>query len=361
MGRLENWLWLANALGPCASNAARVLAEFSSPEEVLERREEWSQWFSPLQLRTLQRTCPHDFLGRLEECLRLDVQIVTWEDADYPSQLRQIDCPPPVLYYRGDLSAVAAPLVLGMIGTRRPSAYGVEAMQFLGQGLAKAGIVLVSGLADGLDGEAHRACLKEGIPTIACLGFGHTHCYPAQNRMMKGLIEKQGLTVSEYPPGAEPQKQFFLQRNRLIAGLGRGVCVVEARDDSATSNTVRHALDYGRDVFSVPGNIFSPTCEGTNRLLREGAIPVTCAEDILRYYGLEAESRPSEKRTAQELNVSPAAKKIYGLLTSHPQPIAQICDASGLLPRQAMAALTELEIAGACQQLSGRQFILKGL
>ena len=361
MQGVEYWLWLANALGPCASNSARVLRAFPAPEKVALAlgQQKLNELFTPAQMRVLKSTRPQELLSRMERCRQLGVQIVTWADPDYPPLLRQIDSPPPVLYYRGDLSAASAPLVLGMIGPRRPSAYGVEAMQFLAQGLAGFGAVLVSGMAEGLDGEAHRACLRKEMPTIACLGFGHQHCYPAQNHMLKKMIEKCGLTLSEYPPDKEPCKAFFPQRNRLIAGLSRGVCVVEARENSATSNTVSHALRYNRDVFSVPGSIFSPLSAGTNRLLTEGAVPVTCAKDIFRFYGLESaeEEKPAP---AEEPELSPDARKIRQLLSSRPQTLASLCEKAGLEPLRAMAAFTELEIKGVAQQLAGRQFILKG-
>lgn len=360
MQSTEFWLWLSSALGPCAANTANVLAQFPSLDSLLENREEWHRWFSPVQIYALKQTAPRDFRERMEICARLGVRIVTWEDPDYPSQLRTIDSPPPVLYCRGDLSAAAAPLVLGMIGTRRPSAYGADAMKFLSDDLAKAGVVLVSGMADGLDGEAHRASLRADMPTIACLAFGHTHCYPAQHCRLKDQIEQRGLTLSEYPPEVKVQKAFFLQRNRLIAGLSRGVCVVEACAVSGTSNTVRHALDYGRDVFSVPGSIFSPMSAGTNRMLREGAIPVTCAEDILRFYGLERAPHPPQARRESTPSLSPDAQAVRRVLTNRPQTLEAVCSASGLASRQTLAALTELELAGLCRQLAGRQFILKG-
>lgn len=146
-------------------------------------------------------------------------------------------------------------------------------------------MVLVSGLASGLDSEAHKAAVRAGTPTVACIAFGHDLCYPAANRTLKGLIEKQGLVLGEYPPGTEPLRPYFLQRNRLIAALSRGVCVAEARRVSGTMNTVHAALGYGKDVFAVPGSIFSPLSEGANHLLGRGALAAVSAADILEFYG----------------------------------------------------------------------------
>ncbi|WP_367926104.1 DNA-processing protein DprA [uncultured Ruthenibacterium sp.] len=363
MASIEYWLWLANGLGACAGNALRVLEYFQSPIELKMAlgSMELSEFLSPAQIRALKSTCPEDFVARIEDCARRKIQIVTWEQKEYPAQLKEIDSTPPVLYYRGDLTAATAPLIFALVGTRRPSAYGVEVMRQLTTDLAKAGVVIVSGMADGLDGEAHQAALRNGMPTIACLAFGHERCYPSQNRMLKSTIEKQGLTLSEYPPGLEIQKSFFLQRNRLIVGLSRGICVVEARESSGTMNQVRHALDFGRDVFSVPGSIFSPLCAGTNRLLQEGAHLVRNADDILRFYGLERVSAlPKETVDAPAISISPMAQRIYDVLTCQPLTLAQICDAADMPSAQTMAALTELELAGLSCQMAGRQFIRKG-
>ena len=183
-----------------------------------------------------------------------------------------------MLYYRGDAGIPNRCFTFAIVGTRRPSAYGVEATASIAGELARAGVALVSGLATGLDSESHKAAVQAGAPTVACIAFGHDQCYPAANRTLKGVIERQGLVLSEYPPGTPPQRGYFLQRNRLIAGLSRGLCVAEARRRSGTMNTVAAALAAGRDVFSVPGSIFSPLCEGTNQLLREGAVPARITE-----------------------------------------------------------------------------------
>ena len=217
-------------------------------------------------------------------------------DEDYPDLLRAVSAPPPVLYYRGDAGIPNRCFTFAIVGTRRPSAYGVEATASIAGELARAGVALVSGLATGLDSESHKAAVQAGAPTVACIAFGHDQCYPAANRTLKGVIERQGLVLSEYPPGTPPQRGYFLQRNRLIAGLSRGRCVAEARRRSGTMNTVAAALAAGRDVFSVPGSIFSPLCEGTNQLLREGAVPAVSGADILLWYGLARPEQPEKAK-----------------------------------------------------------------
>ena len=233
------------------------------------------------------------------------------------------------------------------MGTRRPSAYGVEATASIAGELARAGVALVSGLATGLDSESHKAAVQAGAPTVACIAFGHDQCYPAANRTLKGVIERQGLVLSEYPPGTPPQRGYFLQRNRLIAGLSRGLCVAEARRRSGTMNTVAAA------------SIFSPLCEGTNQLLREGAVPAVSGADILLWYGLARPEQP-EKAKPDGAPLSLDAQRMRDALSAAaPLPLDALCAKTGLPPPKAMAALTELELAGFSRQLAGRQFQLK--
>ena len=199
-------------------------------------------------------------------------------------------------------------------------------------------------------------CIRD---RVACIAFGHDLCYPAANRTLKGVIERQGLVLSEYPPGTPPQRGYFLQRNRLIAGLSRGLCVAEARRRSGTMNTVAAALAAGRDVFSVPGSIFSPLCEGTNQLLREGAVPAVSGADILLWYGLAQPEQP-EKAKPDGAPLSLDAQRMRDALSAAaPLPLDALCAKTGLPPPKAMAALTELELAGFSRQLAGRQFQLK--
>lgn len=356
------WLWLASALGPASQNAAEVLNEFADIWELVDacRCEDLSAFFTKAQLAALHASQPEDYIARLDDCKRHKVGVLTWADEEYPELLRSIPSPPPVLYYRGDPGIANRCFTFAIVGTRRPSAYGVEATAAIAKELAHAGAVLVSGLATGLDSESHKAALRENAPTVACIAFGHDRCYPAQNRKLKELIETSGLVLSEYPPGTPALKNHFLERNRLIAGLSRGICVAEARSRSGTMNTVSAALAQGRDVFSVPGSIFSPLSEGTNRLLKEGAIPALSGADILAWYGMTSEKEEKRQNTEKEVQVSPDAQMMKNALSAaHPQRLEELCAKTKLPPHKAMAALTELELAGFSMQLAGRQFQLK--
>jgi len=265
-----------------------------------------------------------------------------------------------VLYAEGQPQWLSAPLPLAMVGTRRPSAYGVEAARTLGAGLAGAGAVLVSGLADGLDSEAHKAAVAAGTPTVAVLGTAIDRCYPARNATLRGLIAKNGVILSEYPIGTTGSPNYFLLRNRIIAGLARGVIVTEARRRSGTMSTVRFALEGGRDVFAVPGSIFSPLSEGTNWLLSQVAKAVQTAGDVLCDYGVQPPAETVAAGAGAPPPLSAGAAAVYACLTAQPQPLAALCAACGLLPGAAMAALTELELAGLSCQLAGRLFVKNG-
>lgn len=285
--------------------------------------------FTPAQLAALRAARPEDYTARLDDCARHGVNVLTWADEDYPDLLRAVSAPPPVLYYRGDAGIPNRCFTFAIVGTRRPSAYGVEATASIAGELARAGVALVSGLATGLDSESHKAAVQAGAPTVACIAFGHDQCYPAANRTLKGVIERQGLVLSEYPPGTPPQRGYFLQRNRLIAGLSRGLCVAEARRRSGTMNTVAAALAAGRDVFSVPGSIFSPLCEGTNQLLREGAVPAVSGADILLWYGLARPEQP-EKAKPDGAPLSLDAQRMRDALSAAALSASRILCASRL-------------------------------
>ena len=360
--RAAVWLWLAAALGPAAPNAGDILRMYPDPQRLVAERHtvDLSLILTKRQLGALLATEPEDFSARLADCRRQGVQVTCFDEDDYPPLLREIPSPPPVLYWRGDIAA-ARGFAFAIVGARKPSSYGVEATALIAKTLAEAGVTLVSGLANGLDGEAHKAALAANAPTVACIAFGHDKCYPASHRALKADIERRGLVLGEYPPGTPPSPGAFLQRNRLIAGLSRGVCVAEARRRSGTMNTVSQALAYGRDVFAVPGSIFSPLSEGTNHLLAEGACVATDGAEILEYYGLRRREPSAEDKTDAPAQpaLSEEAKRMAKAVGAKEKTLAQLCAESGLATGAAMAALTELELAGKVRALAGRRYVLR--
>lgn len=352
-------LWLAAGLGPASHQAAKLFAAFDSSRAVFDARMSLLRdgFVTPTQQRQLVSAHPQDFADRLLQHEKAGITILCFEDADYPELLRDTDAPPVVLYVRGDAKNLSAELPVAMVGTRRPSAYGVDAAARIATGLAKKGVVLVSGLADGLDSEAHKAAVREFVPTVAVLGTAIDVCFPARNASLLGCIVKCGAVVSEFPIGTKGQGAYFLMRNRIIAGLSKALVVVEARHRSGTMSTVHAALEYGRDVYAVPGSIFSPLSEGTNGLLAEGARVLTKAEDLLTDFGLMEQQEPEQHQPKEEFPISQQAESVQLLLCSEPLGLETLCQRANLSSAAVMAALTELELSGKVRQLPGRLFV----
>ncbi len=360
----EVWMWLANALGYASAQVKNVLEKYEDDINTLlidRFNVDLSPIMTPAQIAALTDKEPEDFVFQVKECESSNVNFIAYDDENYPMLLREIDSPPLVLYYRGDITVLNKYLTFAIVGTRRPSAYGIEATRNIADELAKKGVVLVSGLAAGLDSESHKASLQNNAITVACIAFGHNKCYPASNGKLKQLIEKFGLVIGEYPPNSLMQKHYFLHRNRLIAGLSYGLCVAEARERSGTMNTVTCALAYSRDVFSVPGSIFSPLCEGTNNLLKEGAKPVTSHVDIMRYYGFDEDEKTNNKHKNKQptIKLEGELKTVYEALSVKPQTLNQICAKCNLPMQLTIAYLTQLEIEDLVVQQAGRQFVIK--
>jgi DNA processing protein len=262
-------------------------------------------------------------------------------DRLFPERLRAIFDPPRALYARGagELELLARPAV-GVVGARSCSPYGAHVARMLGRELAGAGLVVVSGLARGIDGEAHRGVLEAHGATVAVLGCGIDRDYPASHAQLSRRIEEGGLVVSEYEPGVEPAPWRFPARNRIIAGLCEAVVVVEARDRSGALITADFALDEGREVFAVPGEITSSLSAGTNALLKLGATPLTSAQDVLDALGIDSPAPGGEP------DVSPAAAQVLELVREAPGGADELTARAALDAGALSVALTELELAG---------------
>ncbi|HEX4745789.1 MAG TPA: DNA-processing protein DprA [Gaiellaceae bacterium] len=262
-------------------------------------------------------------------------------DVAFPALLAAIHDPPPRLFLRGtaDVEILGRPAV-AVVGARACSSYGRSVARSLARDLAAAGLVVVSGLARGIDGEAHRGALDGAGVTIAVLGCGIDRDYPAAHaELARRICDAGGLVASEYEPGVEPAPWRFPARNRIIAGLCHATVVVEARERSGALITADFALEEGREVLAVPGEITSALSTGTNALLRLGATPVTRVEDVLEVYGLEP-SRP------QAAALGGVAAALLGQLSREPRTADELVRASGVEPGAGAAALVELELAG---------------
>ena len=270
----------------------------------------------------------------------MSIRRVGRRDAGFPPLLAAIHDPPPHLFLRGsaDVTLLAAPAI-AIVGARACSSYGRSVARSLARDLAGAGLVVVSGLARGVDGEAHRGALDAGGPTVAVLGCGIDRDYPAAHAELARRIGEHGLVVSEYEPGVEPAPWRFPARNRIIAGLCAGTIVVEARERSGALITADFALEEGRDVFAVPGEITSSLSAGTNALLKLGAAPVTCAADVVELYDVEL---PQPERAP----LGVAAETLLAELRGAALTADELVRATALDPAASAAALIELELAG---------------
>lgn len=269
-------------------------------------------------------------------------------DRTFPELLRQIHDPPGALYLRGnghpDLLARAA---VAIVGARACSPYGSQVARMLGRELAGAGLVVISGMARGIDGEAHRGALETDGITVAVLGCGIDRDYPAVHAGLARRICERGLIVSEYEPGIEPAPWRFPARNRIIAGLAAATVIVEARERSGALITADFALEDGREVFAVPGEITGSLAVGTNRLLRQGAAPLTSTADVLELFGLSEARRPASPALGRDARAL-LAHVIEGSATAD-----ELARRTQLEPGRLAAALAELEVSGAAVEADG--------
>lgn len=296
-----------------------------------------------------------DLDAELERVECAGVRMLTLADADYPALLRQIPAAPPLIYVRGALSSTDE-WALAVVGTRTPSSYGREAARRIAGALAANGITIVSGLALGIDTAAHIAALEAGGRTLAVLACGVDLCYPLRNQKLADRIVEQGALISDYPLGTQPAPLNFPPRNRLISGLTLGTLVVEAGEKSGALLTVDFALDQGREVFAVPGSIFSRTSAGTNRLLRDGATIVTCGDDILAHLDLSAASAQHEVR--RELPSDPTEAALLELLAYEPQHVDELVRAAQMPAQTVSATLAMLELKGYVRQIGVMEYVL---
>ncbi|MBD0317154.1 MAG: DNA-protecting protein DprA [Thermoleophilia bacterium] len=267
--------------------------------------------------------------------------------AGYPPLLAQLHDPPRRLYLRGRRTHILRETAVALVGARSCSPYGAQIARALARELAAAGLVVVSGLARGIDAEAHRGALDADGATIAVLGCGIDVDYPRRHAELVRRIVDRGLVVSEYPPGTEPAPWRFPARNRIIAGLCAATVVVEARARSGALITADLALELGRDVFAVPGEITASLSVGTNGLIRQGAAPLLSAEDVFVALGVEA------KPAASAAPVSDVAAAVARLLADGPRPIDELVRAADRPAAEVAAALVELELAGLAHEADG--------
>jgi DNA processing protein len=293
--------------------------------------------------------------GELEQLERQGVLALTWQDERYPAGLKEIFDRPPVLYVRGQLT-VADAWAVAVVGTRRATVYGRQAAEELSEGLARNNVTVVSGLARGIDSIAHKSALKAGGRTIAVLACGLDMVYPPENANLAREIMESGALVSDYPLGTQPRSEFFPRRNRIMVGLSLGILVVEGDVKSGALITARQALDENREVFAVPGSIYTPTFRGTNWLIQQGqAKLVTRTEDVLEELNLTMASHQMEAK--EVLPADETESRILRFLSAEPIHIDDVRRSSGLEIAAVSSALAMLELKGMVQQVGSMNYV----
>lgn len=371
-----HWLALHLIPGLGTRKANQLLAQFRSPQAVFRasRSELEASGLSGSLAQTIASGCTFDdAVEQQQKMLETGAVLVPISDPAYPARLREIFDPPIVLFARGRIELLQG-ILLGVVGTRRPTAYGTAAAERLSADLAQAGLTIVSGMARGIDTAAQRAALDTGGDTIAVFGCGVDLVYPAENRKLALEIAEKGLLVSEFPMGAPAYPQNFPIRNRIISGASVGVLVVEGAQYSGSAITAKMALDQQREVFAVPGNITSKMSWGPNLLIKQGAKLVQEWNDVL--VELPAEIRRTLIAKAQARlgvisldlkdeeptlppELGPASRQVLAKLrTDTPLHIDQLIESSDTLTSSEItAALFELELLGLVRQLPGRNFV----
>jgi len=279
-------------------------------------------------------------------------RIMTCHDTDYPVLLSQLESPPPLLYIHGQTNILSEPL-LAMVGSRNPSASGVQTARDFARHLSAAGLVINSGLALGIDAACHQGALDAGMPTVAVMGTGLDRVYPARHRDLALKIAEQGALVSEFPIGTAPCAENFPRRNRIISGLSLGTLVVEAAIRSGSLITARYAGDQGREVFAIPGSIHNPLARGCHHLIRQGAKLVETAQDVMDELGMLADScyrsdthAVDIKAADEPLKLDPDYQQLIDFIGFDSTSIDQLVNSSGLTPAEVSSMLLQLEMSG---------------
>ncbi|MCL2221703.1 MAG: DNA-processing protein DprA [Oscillospiraceae bacterium] len=381
MSKQKYWVWLAECSGLSAANAGKLLEHFGSAEAVYKAKGNEYMEISGFRLKNVKGLLDKN-LEKADEillsCAEIGCEVITQDGTSYPQRLKNIYDPPVVLYVKGKLPRIDEMPVFGIVGTRICTPYGITHATRAGQQLSECGFVVVTGLAKGIDTAATLGALRGGTPTIGVVGCGVDFVYPPENTQIYRDVENFGAIVSEYPPGTEPHKTRFPMRNRIISGLSVGIAVVEAPMRSGALITAARALEQGRDVFVLPGNVDADKCEGSNRLIREGATPFLSPENIIdEYIGLFEDKltlkSPSADKKAKgnapktdyvELGkllreLSGDEKEVAETLAKEPLLTDEIIIATGLPAQSVLTALTMLELSGfTVRGVSGKYSLL---
>jgi DNA processing protein len=361
-----SWIGLNTIPGVGRTTFRKLVSRFGTPEQALSASEEELKKTGGLSDTLVNEVRTYPWREHAEQELAkardAGVAIVTLDDADYPVQLRNSPDPPLYLYVKGELLPEDAKAV-AIVGTRKPTHYGLTMTHRIAYELASAGLTIVSGMARGIDTQAHRGALAAKGRTIAVLGCGIDVAYPPENRGLIDQIGRSGLgaVVAENPFGTKPEAGYFPARNRIISGLAQGTVIIEAAEDSGSLITAEYAVKQGRQLFALPGNIGSPNSRGPNSLIKEGALLVEDADDILKALRLP---RTGGKRTSPEpaprIPLTQEEEAVFRHITNEPKHIDMIMTESGATAGKISGLLITLELKGLARQLPGKFFVREG-
>jgi len=408
MRSLKYWVWLSSISGVGAITSMRLIKHFGDPEKVF--------YAKRLDFDTIEGVSARELGGVFEKsldkankvlasCEELGIKVVTFYDKLYPDRLRNIYDPPPVLYVSGNMPYIDDEPIVSIVGTRDCTPYGISCANGISRELARSGIIVATGLALGVDTAAAVGALSSGGKVIGIVGSGHGIIYPPENKELFGDVENFGAIISEYPPHTPAVRWHFPARNRLLAGISLGVAVIEAPKRSGALITASRALEQGRDVFALPGNVDAVSCVGSNALLRDGAIPILSADDIISEYidlfpnkisrvplddashigntyekkhvyksDLTASTKPKSKKEIDNTSVvdyidvdmiidslEGNARIIAEYIGSNAAHIDEIIMGTALSPSQVLSEITMLEIKGIITASSGKNYSLTKL
>lgn len=357
------WVALNMVPGVGSINFRQILNHLGSPERALSASAKELQNVPGIGEKTARAITEFPYKEELEKEWNLiqknGVKIITWQDADYPDNLKNIHDPPPVLYLKGQLDP-RDKLAVAVVGSRHASSYGLKMAEGLARELARRGITIVSGMARGIDSAAHRGALVAGGRTLAVWGSGLGVLYPADNQPLAQEIAQKGAILSQFPIMTPPSRQSFPIRNRIISGLAMGVVVAEAGVDSGALITANSALEQGREVFAIPGPVTAKGSQGCNRLIKAGAKLVEDWQDVLSEISPHlkdwlARDLPTPAPALPQLPEEEG--KLFGLLKEEPLHIDELIGLSGLSAARVSTLLLSLEMKGLAKQEVGKRFV----
>jgi len=373
------YIWLLKSLGQAHSKIKIIFRHFGDVKSIYDAKPKehiQSGLFTPKQLERLSDKSLDHAKKVYEYCYKHNQKIITLTSRDYPKRLGQIFDPPILLFAEGNISDIENYPCIAVVGSRKSTEYGNEIAYKLSRDLARAGAIIVSGCAVGIDTASHRGALAADGKTVGILGCGIDYPYNMANKNLRDDITVRGAVLSEHFPDTPPSKYTFPVRNRIMSGISNGVLIVEAGEKSGSLITARLALEQGKDVFSVPGSLLSEFSNGTNTLLKDGAIPVTGAMDILLEYAnyyrdsinlsfdmqpLDAQSPVCEKPKDEKVNenltfISSEARELYDIISDSPVHVDELSIKTSKPVHVLLARLTELEMAGLITPCPGKLY-----